>query len=156
MAAVKKTVWFGSNKFKNIVFENNKIFWIPKLWVKVVPFNDRRLKERILIKVVPDIKRSCITRISSKKWKRFFGVALRDIVDFCFFKFYKTFLIIYTNIVIGVTLNLVLGITLLSMCLVWLQLWPTRHYTEWIAAFGKKTYYTLGHKGYHHNQYGVW
>ena len=85
----------------------------------------------------------------------FSGVVLRDIVDFCFFKFCQTFLIIYTKIVIGVTLNLVLGITFLSMCRLWLQLWPTRHYTEWIAAFGKKTYYTLGHKEYHHNQYGV-
>ena len=28
---VKKTVWFRSNKFKNIVFENTKIFWFAKV-----------------------------------------------------------------------------------------------------------------------------
>ena len=28
------------------------------------------------------------------------------------------------------------------------------HYTEWIPAFGEKTYYKLDHKGYHHNQDG--
>ena len=156
MAAVKKTVWFGSNKFKNIMFENTKTFWIPKLWVKVVLLNDRWLKERILIKVCLILKGVVLRGFLLRNENAFSGVVLRDIVDFCFFTFCKTFLIIYTNIVIGVTLNLVLGITLLSMCLVWLQLWPTRHYTEWIAAFGKKTYYTLGHKGYHHNQYGVW
>ena len=30
IVAVKETVWFGSNKFKNIVFENTKIFRIAK------------------------------------------------------------------------------------------------------------------------------
>ena len=31
IAAGKKTVWFGSNEFKNIIFENTKIFWIAKV-----------------------------------------------------------------------------------------------------------------------------
>ena len=53
------------------------------------------------------------------------------------------------------TLNLVLDRTLLLMGLVWFQLWPSRHYTDWIPAFGEKIYYTLYHKGYHRNQMGV-
>ena len=43
----------------------------------------------------------------------------------------------------------------LLKCLVWLQLWQSRHYTEWIPDFGEKTYYTLNDKGYHQNQSGV-
>ena len=49
-------------------------------------------------------------------------------------------------------LKLVLGKAFLSMCLVWLQLLPSRHYTEWVPAYGKKTYYKgYHHKGYHHS-----
>ena len=55
------------------------------------------------------------------------------------------------------TLNLVLGRAFLMIRLaVCVQLWLSRHYTEWIPAFGEKTYYTLDHKMYHHNQGGVW
>ena len=76
-------------------------------------------------------------------------------MDFRFCNFLKTFLVFYNNLVIGVTLNLVLGRALLSMCLVWLQVWQSKHYTAWIPAFCEKTYYTLNHKGYDHNQDGV-
>ena len=41
-----------------------------------------------------------------------------------------------------------------SLTTLWLLLWPAKHYTERIPAFGENTYYTLDHKGYHHNQDG--
>ena len=64
IAEVKKTVWFGSNKFKNIVFENIKIYKNSSLEVQIVRLNDRQWKERILIKVIPDIKKRDIASIS--------------------------------------------------------------------------------------------
>ena len=64
IATVENTVCFGSNKFINIIFENKKIFCILKVTVQVVLLSDRGRNERILIKVVPDIKKWDIVSIS--------------------------------------------------------------------------------------------
>ena len=63
--------------------------------------------------------------------------------DFRLRNFCKTFLAFSINVVIGVTLYLVLGRAFLLMCLVWFQLWPSRHYFVWIPVFGEKTFYML-------------
>ena len=73
---------------------------------------------------------------------------------FAFGNFVKHFKFFHINVLIVVTLNLVLRRAFLSMCFVWLQLWPSRYYAEWIPD-NEKEYDVLDHQGYHNNQDGV-
>ena len=63
IAKVNETAWFGSKKFKNIIFENTKTFPVQKVRIYFAPINDSWGEERILIKVALNIKKRNIFSI---------------------------------------------------------------------------------------------
>ena len=77
----------GSNLFHSIIEEGEKVFE----------------------EVVSDFRTGNVINISCSIWKVFSGISLKNIGDFCFCKFCKTFLVFCTNIVTEVILNLILG-----------------------------------------------
>ena len=78
IAAVQKIVWLGSNKSKNIISENTSVIV------------DR--KKGFLYKLCLILKRELLSAFVAKHEDFVQVLTYKDIVEFCFFKFCKTYL----------------------------------------------------------------
>ena len=80
IAAVQKIVWLGSNKSKNIIFENTFIV---------------DSKKEFLYKLFLILKRGILSAFVVKYEDVVQVLTYKDIVDFCFFKFCRTLQVFY-------------------------------------------------------------
>ena len=81
IAAVQKNFWLGSNKSKNIISENTSVIV------------DR--KKGFLYKLRLILKREMLSAFVAKHEDFVQVLTYKDIVEFCFFKFCKTYLVFY-------------------------------------------------------------
>ena len=81
IAAVQKIFWLGSNKSKNIISENTSVIV------------DR--KKGFLYKLCLILKREILSALVAKREDFVEVLTYKDIVEFCFFKFFKTYLVFY-------------------------------------------------------------
>ena len=81
IAAVQKKFWLGSNKSKNIISENTSVIV------------DR--KKGFLYKLCLILKREILSAFVAKREDFVQVLTYKDIVEFCFFKFFKTYLVFY-------------------------------------------------------------
>ena len=81
IAAVQKNFWLGSNKSKNIISENTSVIV------------DR--KKGFLYKLCLILKREILSALVAKREDFVEVLTYKDIVEFCFFKFFKTYLVFY-------------------------------------------------------------